>query len=580
MTSTRLPFRLLPLILVSALAVVGLSPPASAAAGDRHAVGYEIRDSAGSRGSWIGSYSLSKSAPKAYCADPMKRGPKYAGSYRGATRVRHWKNLDGRAITASSLQRTAWILSKYGNTTSKRRAAAVDTAVYALTARGTYAYGAKRSDARLRATGQGKEIKRLTRRMLDDSLVLAGPYRLSVVVAEVSDSGDVATVVRLASTRRDRPIPRTRVAVDLAGDGAAAKSVVTNSRGEAYVVFRAVRAGTHSLAASARDLPASDVWVVKPTKNAQRLFVSGRTQAVRATAKATVKAQPKVSTKTSRATASPGQRLTDAVTISGLVPDGSQPGTAELFGPFRSRTAMRCSPRARAGRVSFDVTGNGRRRTPSIAVNSTGYYTWLVRLPGNVANHPASHACGLRAETGIVRKPPYSPPKITAGYSSRRARVSQFERLFASPAVSSLRIANARISAPVRSVGTRGGTMSLPSDVSKVGWLNKSARTGDMIGTTVVAGHVSDKRDRPGALWNLGRVKAGHVIEWRRAGRVYRYKVTRAKAYSRTKKLPASLFGTTGAHRLVLVSCTDRVRTQRGGFHYRKNLVVFATPIR
>lgn len=580
MTLTRLTTRLLMGLLACTLMLVGLAPAVSAAAADRHAVGFDIRAADGRSPSWIGSYTLTTNGPKAYCADPLRRGPKHAGGYGPVTRVRHWKTLDGKAVTASSLERTAWILSTYGNTTSKQRAAAVDTAVYALTARGAYAYGSKRSDARLRATGHGRVVKQLARRMLDDAARLAGPYRLTVHVAEVRDDGGVAAFVRLASKRRDRPVPRTRVAVDFAGDRTKARSVVTDARGEAYVAFRAVRPGTFSIAASAHSLPASDVWVAKPKRNAQRLFVAGRTQQVRATTRATVKARPSVSTRTSRAIAAPGQRLADTVTVSGLVAGGAQRATADLFGPFASRGSMRCTMSRRAARRSFDVTGNGPVRTPAVTVDATGYYTWRVRLPGNAANHPADHACGLRAETSILRKPPYTPPKITAGYSSTRPRLSRFERLFASPTASSLRVAKARIAAPVTSVGVRRGAMALPSDVSKVGWLDKSARPGDMIGTAVVAGHVSDRRDRPGALWKLRRVKAGHVIEWRRAGRVHRYQVTRTKTYSRNRKLPASLFGTTGAHRLVLVSCSDRVRTRGGGVHYRKNLVVFATPIR
>lgn len=74
----------------------------------------------------------------------------------------------------------------------------------------------------------------------------------------------------------------------------------------------------------------------------------------------------------------------------------------------------------------------------------------------------------------------------------------------------------------VRPEGIAAGSMTLPRDVGEVGWLTRSAGAGGVIGTTVIGGHLSDR------------------------------------------------------HRLVLVSCTDRVVHADGRFHYTRSLVVEA----
>ena len=99
-------------------------------------------------------------------------------------------------------------------------------------------------------------------------------------------------------------------------------------------------------------------------------------------------------------------------------------------------------------------------------------------------------------------------------------------------------------------------------------------------GTAVVGGHVSDRHDRPGAMFRLRRAHAGQVVTVSQGGEQYRFRVVEKTTLDRHRKLPDRYFATTGRHRLVLISCTDRVVTAGGHFHYSKFIVVVAKAVR
>ncbi|MGI8434701.1 MAG: SpaA isopeptide-forming pilin-related protein, partial [Nocardioidaceae bacterium] len=136
------------------------------------------------------------------------------------------------------------------------------------------------------------------------------------------------------------------------------------------------------------------------------------------------------------------------------------------------------------------------------------------------------------------------------------------------------------IRAGVAAVGVDGSGLAVPSNVDRVGWFDRSARFDDLIGSTVIAGHVSDGHDNPGAFWELRRVHVGDTMVITRHANVRHYQVTGIRTYTRSKPLPASLFSTVGRHAVRLVSCTNKVVYPDGSFHYRDNLVVTAAPMR
>lgn len=286
------------------------------------------------------------------------------------------------------------------------------------------------------------------------------------------------------------------------------------------------------------------------------------------------RAQPDITTNASRgaveipvnADGSTGTvKLFDRITISGFRQGGDAVGSATLYGPVASRSADMCTRATKVGTVRFDPR-NGTFRTRSIAVRKPGFYTWVAKTTADSRNRAAGHRCGLRAETTLVNRPNTPPVVIDTGVtkdgSLRTARLSSMT--FGYRALD--------IRATVLTVGANNGRLAVPGNVHRLGWYRRTARPGELIGTTLIAGHVSDNHDRPGAFYRLRNARVGQVVTV--AGESYRVvdKVTR----SRTQPLPRSIFRTTGRHRLALVSCTGKVTRPDGSFHYTKNLVVVA----
>ncbi|WGX97358.1 VaFE repeat-containing surface-anchored protein [Nocardioides sp. L-11A] len=280
-----------------------------------------------------------------------------------------------------------------------------------------------------------------------------------------------------------------------------------------------------------------------------------------------------LTTETSHDQAKPGVHLFDKVTITGFVPGHGATGSATLYGPFASRDEITCTAATAVGTVSF-TPGNGLVQTPTVQVNRTGYYTWVASTTADSRNTAASHACGLESETTLVRKPAYPAPVVSTGFSAAGADVAGRR------GIERIRIPSLGVDARTSPVGIKRGTMQVPGNVARTGRLRQSAAVGDLIGTTVIAGHVSDRHDRPGAFWKLAKARKGKVVTVRQGGMKVRYRVTSVERFSRASTLPDRFFSTTGEHQLVLISCAGKVTTPGGGFHYRQNVVVTAVPLR
>jgi hypothetical protein len=205
-------------------------------------------------------------------------------------------------------------------------------------------------------------------------------------------------------------------------------------------------------------------------------------------------------------------------------------------------------------------------------------YTWRVSLEANARNRSATHACGQSVETTVVAKPAYQGPAIKGGFtgtlgSSDRAPAT------ARRAAVTIRMPVIGLNAALVPERVVGRHMVLPP-FRKVGWLKKSDQVGDKIGSVVVGGHVSNRRDRPGALFRLKKAKKGQLVTVTRAGKKYTYKVTGKVVFSRHRKIPQKYFVTTGKPRLNIVSCVHKVRLPHGRFTYTKYIIVVAKQIR
>ena len=135
---------------------------------------------------------------------------------------------------------------------------------------------------------------------------------------------------------------------------------------------------------------------------------------------------------------------------------------------------------------------------------------------------------------------------------------------------------NAR--AGVVPAATVNGQLQVPEDVAHVGWWDGSAYAGDPFGSTVIAGHVDSAHGGKGFFARLLRVKVGDVVTLRAGPRRLSYRISKVAAVDRQALATNSnAFGQTGAHRLVLITCTGTYRRDRGG--YENNLVVTGKPL-
>ncbi|WGX97266.1 SdrD B-like domain-containing protein [Nocardioides sp. L-11A] len=287
---------------------------------------------------------------------------------------------------------------------------------------------------------------------------------------------------------------------------------------------------------------------------------------------------PTLTTATSDAKALVGADLHDAVTITGFTAGGTSTGSATLYGPFSAPSAATCTTDTRVGSVAF-TPANGTVRTPAVTVTRPGYYTWVASITADQFNNPATHACGLAAETSLVHRPENEVRFIDTGFDGVDPGAVGRAALPGSP--KRVKVPALGLNAKVTQVGLTDVRANVPKSRNLLGWLQTSARLDDAIGTTVVVGHVSDNHDRPGAFYDIKRLKAGKTVKVKgNDGKTYRYKVVAKKRFSRAKPLPERLFSMTGAPRVRLVTCTNKITRPDGRFHYRDNLVVTLKPLK
>ncbi|MCR1786054.1 tandem-95 repeat protein [Nocardioides carbamazepini] len=274
--------------------------------------------------------------------------------------------------------------------------------------------------------------------------------------------------------------------------------------------------------------------------------------------------------------------LTASVTITGLSPatrvvSKTITGTATLYGPAKKAGPGMCTPANAVATVPFAPV-NGTTALPPVAVTRPGHYTWVATTSADGDNTASTQSCGSPDSTTLVHRPSL-PAKVTVktGYTG----------VVADPSVHGRRIRPVKVSIPgiglnarLETVGIRKRDMVIPTDTARGGWLAGSAAPGESVGSTVIAGHVSDRGDRPGAFGKLRRARPGQIITVRTAdGTRLRYRIETITTQPRARGLSGTATSTTGAHQLTLVTCTGRVTYRNGRFHYTKNLVVTATPI-
>jgi hypothetical protein len=134
----------------------------------------------------------------------------------------------------------------------------------------------------------------------------------------------------------------------------------------------------------------------------------------------------------------------------------------------------------------------------------------------------------------------------------------------ATPQVAEVRPAPARlavpalgIDAPVDAVGVEpDGTMTIPEDVSRVGWYRFGPAPGAPEGSAVLAGHVDDAEQGLGAMSPLSGAAVGDRVQVTdAAGASTTWQVVARQEFSKQAVPLADLFARSGPPRLVLITC-------------------------
>jgi LPXTG-site transpeptidase (sortase) family protein len=126
-------------------------------------------------------------------------------------------------------------------------------------------------------------------------------------------------------------------------------------------------------------------------------------------------------------------------------------------------------------------------------------------------------------------------------------------------------------------VDDRGG-MEVPDDVRTIGWYRFGRGPGAAEGSAVLAGHVDDGEQGPGAFADLGEVAVGDVVVVDLAdGRRLRYGVRAVEEIGKAELPVERLFERSGPPRLTLVTCGGAFDPVARA--YQDNVVVTAEPL-
>jgi hypothetical protein len=131
------------------------------------------------------------------------------------------------------------------------------------------------------------------------------------------------------------------------------------------------------------------------------------------------------------------------------------------------------------------------------------------------------------------------------------------------------------VSADVEPVQTTRGALDVPANVAHVGWWVQSMPAGARSGTTVIDGHVDSATAGTGALFHLSKLRSGDPVVLLTGDSRITYRVYARGIYRKSAGLPADLFMSSGAGRLVIISCGGPFNSTTRS--YEDNVVVFAS---
>lgn len=180
----------------------------------------------------------------------------------------------------------------------------------------------------------------------------------------------------------------------------------------------------------------------------------------------------------------------------------------------------------------------------------------LVRPGGKIPEAPTAQPS---ASAPSSPSSPSSTPEVDPGEPPERLVVESID-----------------LDAPLRPIEVDpAGVLTPPSDVSEVGWWERSAQPGAPQGQTVVTGHTVNSGG--GVMNELGEVREGEAVQVHDDGEVFDYSVTEVRTLTReqvAKQAEALFMQDRGDGRLVLITCEDWVNGE-----YTSNTIVVAEPL-
>jgi hypothetical protein len=474
------------------------------------------------------------------------------------------RNTEGEVVPLERQQKIAYAIWTYGRSTSATRQAAVALYVHSLMG------DARPGEADPAELGQA--VVSAFERVARASERYHGPYRVQTRLAGPLRVGEPASMAIRVVSAAGHALPHVQLGVSAPGVAAPARKIRTDADGLARIVFTPTLAGPLRITVESGPVASTVPRVFAPTtkaaaRNGQRLAAPS-SQRVSATVTATVEATPVVTASASAEVVGPGTTIFARIGVTGL---GETVATIEvqLFGPFRSRSDLRCVGRPYS-RSMVTAEGDSTIRSPATEVAEAGFYTYRARVLSAPGVAASTTECARAAATSLTRPMILTGSGDAAGEASARARGGSVP--------TRVRLDAVGIDAPVTpiAIDLDRGALGVPRDVGRAGWWKDGAAPGAASGAILISGHVDTARDGPGAFFSLRRARAGDRVRVTAgSGRTFVYRVVSVRNY-RKEALPTSIFSRRGRGRLVLVTCGGPFdpATRR----YRDNVVVTAVP--
>lgn len=517
-------------------------------------------------------------------------GLRWFGDYRGAVRgethsfcidLGYWyasrryryrllraaplRNRAGELVSREHLRELAYAVWRYGRRGTRVRQAAVMLFVHS-----------RMGDARpgeLDPKALGPAVVTAYRQIVRNAHRDHGPYRIEMQLPGplVVDEPTTASVRVLSAQGFALP----HVGIDVAGHGirGGPAHLETNATGVARLAVTPTTTRGLRLRLVSQPLAAAQPRVFVPTAGAaatsgQRLAVPAADAVSATIIRSDVHAAPRLTTHVRRRLVRRGARVTDTISVRGL---GGADAAIEvdLFGPFDSRSKIRCSGRP-FWRAVMLAHGDSTITTSPVRLTRAGFYTYSERVLASGPVGAAATTCALAPETTL------SAPRIVTGRGDTASPTPASVADGDTP--TRLRIPALEIDAAVvpNAIDTTHGVLGVPADIHRIAWWRDGSAPGATHGVVLLAGHRDSARAGIGALFALDHARTGQLVRLTtRSGRTHLYRITAVRHY-RKDKLPLGVYAQSGRPRLVLVTCGGPFDARTG--HYRDNIVVTARP--